>query len=113
LLPTNRLPLARQAKVQITQHAVELFKEYLTLKCTCPPGSRGVNETPTYRGCAGHQRMLEIWNELAIELRLPPDHFPPLQNPQNPYPMNDPRHGTWPADRAAQQLWKALAAAAG
>jgi hypothetical protein len=80
---------------------VELFKEYLTLECTCPPDSRGVLETPTYRGCEGHQRMLAIWNELSDELRLDPWHWPPIQHPDYPTP-----------DRAAQQLWRALAAAA-
>lgn len=111
-MPTNRTPINRKGKLQITDKAVELFREMEDIDCTCEPVDW--DRYWEHRLCAGCERWWELNSLLHHELDLKCWDWPAYENPNaaNPFPEGSPAALRWKPDIEGQARYRALEAAA-
>jgi hypothetical protein len=102
---TRRTLLARHPTVQITQRAIDLFRELeranrarkRAIDCTISEFGHCIAE------CCACCRWWDLQDELHIELGLPPWQWPCI--PRNPYPRGSPKARDWRPGAEQEELW--------
>ena len=113
-MTTKRTRTPRNAKTQITDKAVELFRQMQQLKteCTCEPRDWSPANYWRHQLCTACEQWSQLSSQLHSELQLRPwDET--IQNPAAlcPYPFNTVAQRNWRLDPEAVARWHALEAA--
>jgi hypothetical protein len=114
-MPTSRTPINRPPQrptPTITPKAIELFVEWETTECTCPPRDWG-GEYWKHRRCDGCERCRELHEQLIDELGARPTKpWEALEimrpDSSNPYPSTHVNAPGWKPDRKGQALYRLL-----
>lgn len=115
-MTTKRTPIKRQGVTQITERAVELFREMerLRTQCSCLPID-WQNEYWRRDECDACAKWWDVHFQLHTELGLRPwSSWPCVENPraENPYPRGSVAAQKWRKDPEAVARYRALASAA-
>ena len=107
MVGTKRVPIARQANLQVTPRALELFEQVEKARRQRRAARCIVGPYGHCRGdCTPCRSWYELQDQLHVELGLKPRFWPCV--PCNPFPPGSLAARDWSPEGAPLQLWQTL-----